>query len=253
MSPFRSSSPSLVAFTGLLLLGCTDAPSTAPEAIAPELSLHSQGRSGDAVTVPLKADATFMWIVDTEDFPAECEGTPGLAEGFGSGDATHLGRFEITRLDHCSIDAEAFLAEVGALDPEDPDFDEKFFAILLEHIRREGDFTFTAADGSTISGTYVLFIFAAGPGSTEFGEGAFFSMSITDGTGRFDGATGELEADLERSTLPTNEDALFLEKVAFQSFWKARSQSRDPSRPRIRPARPHGLQPLPFQLLHPCP
>ena len=49
----------------------------------------------------------------------------------------------------------------------------------------------------------------------EFGEGAFFTMTVTDGTGRFEGAIGALEADLERSTFPFSDDPLFLEKATF--------------------------------------
>lgn len=114
-------------------------------------------------------------------------------------------------LDHCSIDAAAFLADIQGLSPEDP----AFFAALVEHLRREGEFILTAADGSRLSGSYVLFLFAAGPGSTDFGEGASFTMTITGGTDRFEGATGELEADLERSTFPFSDDPLFLEKTTF--------------------------------------
>lgn len=191
---------------GLTLLACSETPVTTPD-----LSTRALGRDGGTVTKPMHVDATFMWIVDTEDVPPECEGTPGLAEGFGSGEATHLGRFDVTKLDHCSIDAAAFLADIEGLAPDDP----AFFTALVNHLRREGEFTLTAADGSTISGTYVTFLFATGPESTEFGQGASFTMTVTDGTGRFDGATGELNADLQRSTFPFSDDSLFLEKATF--------------------------------------
>lgn len=197
---------------GLLgVSACVDAP-TAPES---EASLNTFGRDGDGVAMPIEVDATFMWIVDQEDVPASCAGTPGLAEGFGSGEANHLGRFEITELDHCSIDVAAFQADLGGLEPGDPGFEETFRAALLDHVLRSGTFAWSAADGSTLSGTCVIFLFEASPGSGEFGEGAFMSMSIDDGTGRFSGASGELVADLERSVFPTSDDPLFLEKATF--------------------------------------
>lgn len=202
----RSTSAIFVVVASFLLVACDGAP------VQPEGELLNElSRDGGTVTVPMEVDATFMWIVDTEDVPVECEGTPGLAEGFGSGEATHLGRFEVTKLDHCSVDIAAFLADIAGLEPGDPGF----FDVFVEHLRRNGEFVFTAADGSTISGDYVIFLFAAGPGSTEFGEGASFTMTVTDGTGRFEGATGELEADLERSIFPFSDDPLFLEKTTF--------------------------------------
>lgn len=190
---------------GLAALACTDSP------ISPEPSLNSLGDDDGTITMPMQVDATIMWIVDTEGFPPECEGTPGLAEGFGSGEATHLGRFDITMLDHCSIDVAGFLADTQGLSPEDP----AFFAALVEHARREGAFTLTAADGSTLSGSYAQFLFTSEPGGTEFADGATWTMTITGGTDRFEGATGELEADLERSTFPFSDDPLFLEKTTF--------------------------------------
>lgn len=191
----------------LAFQACDDAP-VSPEA---DLSLDALGRDGGTVTVPMEVDATFMWIVDTEEFLARCDGTPGLAEGFGSGEATHLGRFDITELDHCSVDIAAFQAAVANLPPTHPDVQEAF----VQHFLREGEFEWRAADGGTLSGSYVLFTIPAGPATPEFAEGAFFTMTVTDGTGRFAGATGELEADLERSTFPFSDDPLFLGKATF--------------------------------------
>lgn len=87
-------------------------------------------------TPPSPEPPTFMWVVDQEDVPGRCEGTPGLAEGFGSGEATHLGRFEITQLDHCSVDIAAFQADLErSVFPfsDDPLFLEKAtFPVVLE-------------------------------------------------------------------------------------------------------------------------
>jgi hypothetical protein len=202
-----------------ITLGCHDTggpdASAARDAQSPADNvgqLADVGAEGSgSVAMPLTVDATILWVVDPQNAPANCDGTPGLAEGSGWGEGTHLGRFEIATFDHCSIDVAAFVAEVAGLEPDDPAFQQA----LVEHIGRDGEFTWTAADGSTLGGTYEMFLPNAGPGSTEFGPGAVFALTITDGTGRLAGATGQLEADLSRSTYPSSPDPLYLELTTF--------------------------------------
>ncbi len=168
----------LVLALGLAVvgLGCesatgpADQPPTQPEraertTASAATPLH--GRSGPGVTVPVRLQMKTVHNVDqSAEALAACPGTPGLAVGEGSGTGTHLGRFEITRLEHCSIDLQP--------------------PVELEDISRTGEFTFETPDGSTLYGTYE-FLFL------PFEQGGFYSVFIEGGTQRFAGATGSLD------------------------------------------------------------
>lgn len=125
------------------------------------------GRVGQGVTVPVRLEMRSVHNVDqSSEALAACPGTPGLAIGEGSGRGTHLGRFVITRLEHCSVDLRP--------------------PVELADLSRTGEFTFEASDGSTLYGTYE-FLFV------PFDQGGFYSVFIEGGTQRFAGATGSLD------------------------------------------------------------
>lgn len=165
----------LLAIAALMTTGCDTTPTPtapAPEAVSAETGAAASGaaafgRSGSDITVPVRLETTFVWNVDqSAEALAACPGTPGIAVGGGSGTGPHLGRFEATMLDHCSIDL---------LPP-----------VRLEDVARGGEFEFVAPDGSTLFGTYA-FLFLPPE------QGGFFSMQVEGGTRRFAGATGVLE------------------------------------------------------------
>jgi hypothetical protein len=164
--------------------------------MAPDLSMNAFGHDGGAVTVPMEVDATMVWTVpgataaDCPDLIDPETGELFTAEGFGEGEATHLGRFEITELDHPTINMCSTLQDPPV--PPDP-----------SDLRRDGTFEFVAADGSAISGTY-SFLFLPPE------QGGFFTLSVEDGTKRFAGAFGALELVFEESGVTQPSDPLFL-------------------------------------------
>lgn len=173
----------------LAVQACDDGP-VSPEA---DLSLDALGRDGGTVTVPMEVDATFRWIVPgatAADCPNLIDPSTGdlfTAEGFGKGEASHLGRFEVTKLDHPTINLCSIL-EQPPTPPEPSD------------VTRTGAFEFVAADGSTLTGSYEFF--SPGPDA----PGAFFTLIVEGGTGRLEGASGELEAIIEESGVPGPDD-----------------------------------------------
>lgn len=178
---------------GLTLLACDDPPA------GPEPALNTLGRDGGAVTVPMTVDATMMWVVpgaSADDCPDLIDPDTGelfTAEGSGEGEATHLGRFEITELDHPTINVCSLLQE-PPVPPEPSD------------LLRNGTFEFVAADGSAISGTYSFLVLPPE-------QGGFFTISVEDGTRRFGGASGELEVDFDESGRSDCADPLCLGKA----------------------------------------
>lgn len=186
-------SPTLLVVVGLTVLACDGLP-TLPEGSDRALSSSALGRDGGTVTVPMKVDASMMWTVPgatAADCPELIDPSTGelfIAEGSGEGEATHLGRFEITELDHPTIN----VCPPGPPGPAD----------LLRH----GTFQFVAADGSTISGSY-SFLFVPPE------DGGFFTLFVEDGTGRLDGASGELEFVFDESGMTQSQDPLFLTRA----------------------------------------
>lgn len=191
---WRASAVTIV--TGLMLLACDDTPAS------PELSLNTLGRDGGAVTVPMTVDATMMWVVpgasadDCPDLIDPATGELFVAEGSGEGEATHLGRFEITELDHPTINMCSVLEDPPA-PPEPAD------------LRRDGSFEFVAADGSAINGSY-SFLFLPPE------QGGFFTLFVEGGTKRFTGASGELEFVFDESGVTQPSDPLFLDGATLE-------------------------------------
>lgn len=191
----------LTVVAALTLAACNET----SDPLQPNAELNALGRNAGAVTVPMNLDATIMWTVpgataaDCPDLIDPSTGQLFTAEGFGQGEATHLGHFAIAELDHPTINLCSVLESPPAL-PARSD------------VTRTGSFEFVAADGSTIFGSYEFF--APGPASS----GAFFTFSIAGGTGRLVGATGELEVLPEQSGQPGSvdpEDVLLLGKVSW--------------------------------------
>lgn len=179
----------------LALLTLTAACDSGPvRPFAPDVAARSglHGRADGMVTVPMNVRATLGWTVDQSAEALEaCAPRPGLAEGTGRGEATHLGRFRIVELDHCSVD----------------------LAVQPPALDGVGVFRWVAADGSAISGSYE-FLFLPPE------QGGFFTFFVEAGTGRFHGATGRLEFDAERSGLVECVDALCLDGATLEAAFK---------------------------------
>lgn len=180
----------------LTFLGCADAP------VAPDALLHPLGRDGGTVNLPMRVDATMMWVVPG----ATASDCPNLidpvtdelftAEGSGEGEGTRLGRFEITELDHPTVNLCSLLEDPPV--PPDP-----------ADVRRDGTFEFVAADGSVLSGSY-SFLFVPPE------QGGFVTVFVEGGTGRFQGASGELELSFEESGLTDCADPLCLSEATLE-------------------------------------
>lgn len=174
----------------LVTASCGDAP---PSPTGPVLRNMSQAetRIGAGVTSPVMVHATLVWTVDqSEEALAACGPRPGLALGSGEGQATYLGRFRVMRMDHCSVD----------------------LATVPPALDADGEFRWQAADGSTVEGSY-SFLFLPGD------QGGFFTMTVEGGTGRFVGATGRLDADLDRSDPVVCDDALCLDLATWPAVF----------------------------------
>lgn len=186
----------LVAVAGLALAACEGA------LLAPEPSANALGHNGGTVTVPMQVDATMIWTVPgatASNCPYLIDPETGelfLAEGFGDGEATHLGHFEITELDHPTINMCSTVQ-----DPPVPP--------APADLRRDGTFEFAAADGSSISGTY-SFLFLPPE------RGGFFTLSVEGGTERFAGASGELAFVFDESGVTQPSDPLFLSEATLE-------------------------------------
>lgn len=193
MRPRNELHPLGGVLVGVLLLPACDA---TPH--APDTSLGVAGRDNGTVTVPMKVDATMTWTVpgasaaDCPDLIDPATGELFTAEGAGLGEATHLGRFEIAKLDHPTINLCGIFPPNPPL-PSDAD------------LTRSGEFELVAVDGSALSGTYAFFF--APPGREDE---AFFTLIVEDGTRRFEGAIGTLDVDLERSGSAVCADPLCL-------------------------------------------
>lgn len=180
---------------GLTLMACNESP------VSPEFALDALGRDGGAVTVPITVDATMAWVVpgaSADDCPDLIDPETGelfTAEGFGEGEANHLGRFEITVLDHPTINLCSTVQD-PPVPPEPSD------------VRRDGSFEFVAADGSALSGTYSFLLLPPD-------QGGFFTLFVTDGTRRLEGASGELNVNLDESGQPERSDPLSLGRATF--------------------------------------
>ena len=145
-----------------LTTACGETPVALDDRTALEPSLT---RVGDRVVTPMSAELTVVWNVDqSADALAACAPRPGLAKGEGSGHGTWLGAIRVERMDHCSIDLTTVPPTVDG----------------------NGVFELEAADGSTLFGTYVFLLLPPE-------AGGFSTLTIEDGTGRFEGAEGVLD------------------------------------------------------------
>lgn len=176
----RHALPTVLAL--LLITAACDGESFDPaDATRPALAT-ANGRADGTVTVPMEVRATLFWVVDQSGEALElCDPLPGLAVGSGAGEATHMGRFQVLLLDHCSID----------------------LAVAPPVIDGGGRFEWAAADGSTISGT-CAFLFLPPE------QGGFFTILVEGGTGRFEGATGQLDFNAAQGGLVECVDPLCL-------------------------------------------
>lgn len=161
----------------LLTLPACDAP-VSPEAY---LSQNELGRDNGTVSIEMKLEATLMWTVpgasavDCPDLIDPATGQLFIAEGSGEGEATHMGRFQVAKLDHPTVN----LCDILPPNPPLPSDDD---------LMRSGEFEFVAADGSTLFGTYEFFF--APPARIDE---AFFTFFVEGGTHRFQGASGMLD------------------------------------------------------------
>jgi hypothetical protein len=154
------------------------------------------GRDGGHVTVPMKLEAAITWNVIGAS-PADCPdlidpstGSLFTAVGVGEGRGTHLGRFEITKFDHPTINLCSFIGAPPA--PPTP-----------ADLTRDGSWEFVAADGSTLYGSYSFFFTGGAPGG-------YFDLAVEGGTKRLAGAQGSLTFLEEESGSAVAEDPLFL-------------------------------------------
>ena len=187
----------LAALAGLTPVACTDT-----ALLAPGTALDAPGRDDGSVTVPMTMDATMTWVVPGAS-PSDCPdlidpetGELFTAEGSGEGEATHLGRFEITELDHPTINVCTLAQEP----PEQPG---------IEDLLRDGTFELVASDGSALYGSY-SFLFVPPE------QGGFFTLYVEGGTQRLTGATGELHVNFEQSGEAQSSDPLFLGEVTLE-------------------------------------
>jgi hypothetical protein len=115
--------------------------------------------------VPFKGRLHAVETVDASQFPT------GFIEGSGSGRATHLGRYTVTYV----------------------------FVVDLIALTGTGTFHFVAANGDSLFAE----VTGGGVSPTEDPDviaGALV-WTIVDGTGRFDGATGEFVEDIVLNTV----------------------------------------------------
>lgn len=198
---FRFAPAALAVLAGLFgLQACDDAPA------APDLSPSALGRDGGAVTVPMKIQfGEGSFVVVPFGAPEIPEGTPtggcpvgdanpdlGLPGGFpngggvvvshGSGEATHLGRLEF-------VDTRCAVQFFPATDPPFVNFD-----VRATLIGPAGDRIFYRAP------------FALTPFTPPGVPGPVFE--IVGGTGRFEGAAGQL-SPTEELTVTCTDDTPF--------------------------------------------
>ncbi len=141
-----------LALTIILAAACTqDAPTT--------ISADALSLSSASAVKMLPFRATYHFTAGLTPVPPEVCPTQLADIATGQGNATHLGRFA----------------------------GETFSCVDLGNLRlTDGRFTFTAADGSQVHGTYEADLVPLSPTLIAI-AGTF---TITGGTGRFQGATG---------------------------------------------------------------
>jgi len=138
-------------------------------------------KSGKIKTVTVPFEVNLLGEISELIFDdAECleEGYPVRAIVEASGNATHMGKVRLT-FNFCTG---------GAPDPDIPNSVYTFKGGLTELTGANGDKLFVANEG----GTAILGENVAPDFKTEYWESI---VTITGGTGRFEGASGELKMD----------------------------------------------------------
>jgi hypothetical protein len=182
----RTISLLLVGVALLGLTGCDPSSPTSLERAAAALE-HTVASStaaahASAVSVPITLRLATRWVVpgasaaDCPDLIDPATGHTFMAIGTGEGQANHLGRSRF-RGEHPTINLCPILADGSP---------------TVADLSREGRFELVAADGSALAGRYE---FALIPPDV----GGFMTMTVEDGTRRFQGATGQLDIVWERS------------------------------------------------------
>lgn len=200
---FRTASAALAVLAGLFgLQACDDAPA------APDLSPSALGRDGGAVTVPMKVQfGEGSFVVVPFGAPEIPEGTPtggcpvgeanpdlGLPAGFpngggvvvteGTGEATHLGRFEFVQT-QCAIQF------FPATDPPFVNFDlwSRLIGPDGSEILIEGPFARTGLTPASVPRPI---------------------FDVVGGTGRFEGVTGWVPQSVGLDVTCTDDTGLCL-------------------------------------------
>jgi hypothetical protein len=199
--------PSLSAlFAGVVLTGLVACEPSDPTALGTgpavveatgAATAAARGRDNGNVSVPITMRAALAWTVpgasadDCPDLVDPGTGELFTAAGQGTGRANHLGRLRVTRMDHPTMNLCPILEGL----PPAP-----------EGLARTGQIELVAADGSTLSGRYdFLFV------PPELG--GFFTMTVQMGTGRFQGASGQLDFNWDESGEVMCSDPLCLEEA----------------------------------------
>jgi hypothetical protein len=199
--------PSLSAlFAGIVLVGLVACESSDPTALSTGPAVMeatgaamavAPGRDNGGVSVPITVRAAVAWTVpgasanDCPDLIDPGTGELFKAAGQGTGRANHLGRVRVTRMDHPTMNLCPILEGL----PPAP-----------EGVARTGEFELVAADGSTLAGRYE-FLYVP----PELG--GFFTMTVLMGTGRFQGASGQLDFNWDESGEVMCSDPLCLEEA----------------------------------------
>jgi hypothetical protein len=162
------------------------------------------GPDDAGVGVPITLRLATRWSVPGAS-AAECPDLidPGTGElftaaGVGEGHANHMGRVQF-RGEHPTINLCSILDNLPPA-PED--------------VMRTGRMEIVAADGSTATGTYRFLL--APP---ELG--GFMTLNVDGGTGRFRGASGQLDLNWEKSGgMDCGQDPLCLEEAKMHTYFE---------------------------------
>lgn len=181
MAQFPATRPgahALSAACALLVLACAEPP-LATEAVAEPTALANHG----VVTVPMHISGGYLVVSETAPPPAPCQ---VLLDATIEGTATHLGHFT-------GVGSTCVLAgwppAADAAPPFTPPGPPPYATVLFSNPR----WTLTAANGDELwlEARDAVAVFSLTDGSAR----ARGVHGIIGGTGRFDGATGELHTE----------------------------------------------------------
>jgi hypothetical protein len=162
------------------------------------------GRDDATVSVPITLRLATSWSVpgasaaDCPDLIDPQTGELFTAMGVGEGEANHMGRV-LFKAEHPTINLCSILED----SPPAP-----------EDLMRTGQLELVAADGSAVTGIYHFLLVPP-----ELG--GFMTLVVEDGTGRFQGASGQLELNWGRSgVLDCGADPLCLDDVSLDTYFE---------------------------------